>query len=63
MKNRYTLIGYYHACIISYIVCFEKEKTSQVTVNQSTAFFFYEWWLLNTPKPNWEIQMDWENDV
>ena len=39
MKNRYRLIGYYHACIISYIVCFEKEKTSQVTVNQSTAFF------------------------
>ena len=33
----------------------------QVTVKQSTVFFMSD--SLNTFRPNWEIQMDWENNV
>ena len=35
---------------------------SQVTVKQS-MFFSMNDNLNNAPRPNWEIQMDWENDV
>ena len=38
----------------------KKKNLSQVTVKQSIAMNDS---LLNKPKPNWEIQMDWENDV
>ena len=42
---------------------FEKGKLSQVTVKQSTVFFSLNDRFKNIPRPNWEIQMDWENDV
>ena len=37
---------------------FEKEKTFS-----SNLFFSLNDSFKNTPRPNWDIQMDWENDV
>ena len=39
-------------------VFLKKKKLSQVT-----AVFFFNNSFKNTPRPNWDIQMDWENDV
>ena len=36
---------------------FKKEKSSEVTIKQSTVFFMNDSFE-NTPRPNWEIQMD-----
>ena len=53
----------YHMHVQYHTKClFEKEKLSQVTVKQS-SFFSLNDRFKNIPRPNWEIQMDWENDV
>ena len=42
------------------------KKTFSGKVNQSTVFSINDSFLtlwINTPRPNWEIHMDWENDI
>ena len=42
---------------------FEKEKT--FSSNRETIHYFFLWTIAFKThlRPNWEIQMDWENDV
>ena len=43
-------------------ILLKKEKLYQVTVKQFTVFSMNDSFQ-NTPRPSWEIQMDWENDI
>ena len=43
-------------------------KQNPINIKQSTVFFFsmndsFLGLWINTPRPNWEIHIDWENDV
>ena len=43
-------------------VFLKKKKLSQVTVKNPLLFSMNDRFK-KTPRPNWEIQMDWENDA
>ena len=49
-------------CNVIKSIFLKKKKLPQVTVKQSTVFSLNDSFK-NTPRPNWEIQIDWEDDV